>query len=113
MDNPDAAQEREVVEQLLLEPIANQAILSDNLRKVYHGKDGNPDKLAVQGLSLAIPKGQCFGMLGPNGAGKTSFISMMIGLVPPTSGTAYIHGMDIKTDMDAIYTNMGVCPQHE
>ncbi|OEL25178.1 ABC transporter A family member 7 [Dichanthelium oligosanthes] len=113
MDNPDAAQEREVVEQLLLEPIANQAILSDNLRKVYHGKDGNPDKLAVRGLSLAIPKGQCFGMLGPNGAGKTSFISMMIGLVPPTSGTAYVHGMDIKTDMDAIYTNMGVCPQHD
>jgi len=66
-----------VVEQLLLEPIANQAILSDNLRKVYHGKDGNPDKLAVRGLSLAIPKGQCFGMLGPNGAGKTSFISMV------------------------------------
>nr|CAB3480863.1 unnamed protein product [Digitaria exilis] len=59
MDNPDVAQEREVVEQLLLEPIANQAILSDNLRKVYHGKDGNPDKLAVQGLSLAIPKVYC------------------------------------------------------
>ena len=100
MDNPDAVQEvsysltlslndtfcisyflnyvqREVVEQLLLEPIANQAILSDNLKKVYHGKDGNPDKLAVRGLSLAIPKGQCFGMLGPNGAGKTSFISMV------------------------------------
>ncbi|CAL4998484.1 unnamed protein product [Urochloa decumbens] len=113
MDNPDAAQEREVVEQLLLEPIANQAILSDNLRKVYHGKDGNPDKLAVRGLSLAVPKGQCFGMLGPNGAGKTSFISMMIGLVPPTSGTAYVHGMDIKTDMIAIYSNMGVCPQHD
>ena len=69
--------QREVVEQLLLEPIANQAILSDNLRKVYHGKDGNPDKLAVRGLSLAIPKGQCFGMLGPNGAGKTSFVSMV------------------------------------
>lgn len=113
MDNPDAVQEREVVEQLLLEPIANQAILSDNLKKVYHGKDGNPDKLAVRGLSLAIPKGQCFGMLGPNGAGKTSFISMMIGLIPPTSGTAYVHGMDIKTNMDAIYTTMGVCPQHD
>ncbi|XP_066353512.1 ABC transporter A family member 8-like [Miscanthus floridulus] len=113
MDIPDAIQEREAVEQLLLEPIANEAILSDNLKKVYHGKDGNPDKFAVRGLSLAIPKGQCFGMLGPNGAGKASFISMMIGLIPPTSGTAYVHGMDIKTDMDAIYTNMGVCPQHD
>ncbi|KAG8047198.1 hypothetical protein GUJ93_ZPchr0008g12512 [Zizania palustris] len=113
MDNPDTAQEREVVEQLLLEPNANQAIICDNLKKVYHGKDGNPDKLAVRGLSLALAKGQCFGMLGPNGAGKTSFISMMTGLIPPTSGTAYVHGMDINTDMDNIYTNMGVCPQHD
>lgn len=69
--------QREVVEQLLLEPNASQAIICDNLKKVYHGKDGNPDKLAVRGLSLALPKGQCFGMLGPNGAGKTSFISMV------------------------------------
>uniref|UniRef100_A0A0D3GZY7 ABC transporter domain-containing protein n=1 Tax=Oryza barthii TaxID=65489 RepID=A0A0D3GZY7_9ORYZ len=113
MDNPDVSQEREVVEQLLLEPNANQAIICNNLKKVYHGKDGNPDKLAVRGLSLALPKGQCFGMLGPNGAGKTSFISMMIGLIPPTSGTALVHGMDINTDMDSIYTNMGVCPQHD
>ncbi|KAM3405473.1 hypothetical protein ACQJBY_008138 [Aegilops geniculata] len=113
MENPDTTQEREVVEQLLLEPSANHAIISDNLTKVYHGKDGNPDKLAVRGLSLALPKGQCFGMLGPNGAGKTSFISMMIGLIPPTSGTAYVHGMDIRTDMNEIYTNMGVCPQHD
>lgn len=113
MENSDTTQEREVVEQLLLEPSANHAIISDNLTKVYHGKDGNPDKLAVRGLSLALPKGQCFGMLGPNGAGKTSFISMMIGLIPPTSGTAYVHGMDIRTDMNEIYTNMGVCPQHD
>jgi ABC-type multidrug transport system ATPase subunit len=69
--------QREVVEQLLLEPIANQPIISDNLKKVYHGRDGNPDKVAVRGLSLALSKGQCFGMLGPNGAGKTSFISMV------------------------------------
>ncbi|KAE8817675.1 ABC transporter A family member 7-like [Hordeum vulgare] len=70
MENSDTTQEREVVEQLLLEPSANHAIISDNLTKVYHGKDGNPDKLAVRGLSLALPKGQCFGMLGPNGQGK-------------------------------------------
>ena len=43
----------------------------------------------------------------------TYFSLQMIGLVPPTSGTAYVHGMDIKADMDAIYANMGVCPQHE
>lgn len=37
----------------------------------------------------------------------------MIGLVKPTYGTAYIHGMDLRTDMNEIYTNIGVCPQHE
>uniref|UniRef100_A0A453KNW5 ABC transporter domain-containing protein n=1 Tax=Aegilops tauschii subsp. strangulata TaxID=200361 RepID=A0A453KNW5_AEGTS len=37
----------------------------------------------------------------------------MVGLTKPTSGTAYAHGMDIRMDMDDIYTNMGVCPQHD
>ncbi|PNT64442.1 hypothetical protein BRADI_4g28617v3 [Brachypodium distachyon] len=113
MEKPDVARERQAVEQLLMDCNTNQAIICYNLRKVYPGRDGNPDKLAVRGLSLALPKGQCFGMLGPNGAGKTSFISMMIGLTKPTSGTAYAYGMDINMDMDDIYTNMGVCPQHD
>ena len=43
----------------------------------YPRKDGNTDKLAVQGLSLALPHGECFGVLGPNGAGKTSVINMV------------------------------------
>lgn len=51
--------------------------MCDNLKKVYPGRDGNPEKYAVKGLSLAVPRGECFGMLGPNGAGKTSFISMV------------------------------------
>jgi len=37
----------------------------------------------------------------------------MIGLLKPTYGTAYIHGMDLRTDMNEIYANIGVCPQHE
>ncbi|TXG50444.1 hypothetical protein EZV62_022968 [Acer yangbiense] len=113
MDKPDVVQETEKVEQLLLEPSTSHAIICDNLKKIYPGRDGNPEKLAVRGLSLALPPGECFGMLGPNGAGKTSFISMMIGLTKPTSGTAFVQGMDIKTDMDRIYTSMGVCPQHD
>lgn len=37
----------------------------------------------------------------------------MIGLIKPTSGTAYVNGMDINMNMGNIYTNMGVCPQHK
>nr|BAO45863.1 ATP-binding cassette transporter subfamily A member [Acacia mangium] len=113
MEKPDVSQEREKVEQLLLEPTMDHAIVCDNLKKVYPGRDGNPEKYAVKGLSLALPHGECFGMLGPNGAGKTSFISMMIGLTKPTSGAAFVQGMDIRTQMDEIYTSMGVCPQHD
>ncbi|XP_027367022.1 ABC transporter A family member 7-like isoform X2 [Abrus precatorius] len=112
-EKPDVSQEREKVEQLLLEPTINHAIICDNMRKVYPGRDGNPEKNAVRGLSLALPQGECFGMLGPNGAGKTSFINMMIGLTKPTSGTAFVQGLDIRADMDGIYTSMGVCPQHD
>lgn len=69
--------QRERVEQLLLESSANCAILCHNLKKVYPGRDGNPQKFAVRDLSLALQRGECFGMLGPNGAGKTSFINMV------------------------------------
>uniref|UniRef100_A0A161ZY86 ABC transporter domain-containing protein n=1 Tax=Daucus carota subsp. sativus TaxID=79200 RepID=A0A161ZY86_DAUCS len=105
--------EKARVQQLLLEQSTSHSIVCDDLQKVYPGRDGNPEKFAVRGLSLALPQGECFGMLGPNGAGKTSFINMMIGLINPTSGTAYIDGLDIRTNMDEIYSNMGVCPQHD
>ncbi|KAI4374543.1 hypothetical protein MLD38_012525 [Melastoma candidum] len=113
MEKPDVAQEREKIVQLLLEPGINDGIICDNIKKVYPGRDGNPEKFAVRGLSLALSRGECFGMLGPNGAGKTSFISMMIGLIEPTAGTAYVQGLDIRNHMGEIYTSMGVCPQHD
>lgn len=65
------------MKKLLKEMDMRNMIICHNLKKVYPGKNGNPDKLAVKGLSLALRKGQCFGMLGPNGAGKTSFINMV------------------------------------
>ncbi|KAF6155708.1 hypothetical protein GIB67_007145 [Kingdonia uniflora] len=113
MEEPDVSQERDKVEKLLLGHNTSHSIICNNLKKLYPGKDGNPDKFAVKGLSLALPQGECFGMLGPNGAGKTSFISMMIGLIKPTSGTVFVQDMDIRTDMKKIYTSMGVCPQHD
>ncbi|KAL9259563.1 ABC transporter A family member 12-like protein [Drosera capensis] len=113
MEKFDIAQEREKVEQLMLESSASHAIICNNLRKVYPGRDGNPEKVAVKGVSLAMTRAECFGMLGPNGAGKTSFIGMMIGLTEPTSGTSLVQGLDIRSSMDDIYGSMGVCPQHD
>ncbi|CAK9312054.1 unnamed protein product [Citrullus colocynthis] len=112
-DKPDVRQEREKVEKLLKEGDPSYAIVSDHLKKVYPGKDGNPEQFAVRGLSLALARGECFGLLGPNGAGKTSFINMMIGLIKPTAGTALVEGLDISTEMNGIYSSMGVCPQHD
>uniref|UniRef100_A0A8C9Y813 P-type phospholipid transporter n=1 Tax=Sander lucioperca TaxID=283035 RepID=A0A8C9Y813_SANLU len=80
----------------------------ENLVKVYsHGK-----KLAVDGLSLRFYKGQITSFLGHNGAGKTTTMSILTGLFPPTSGTAYIHGKDIRSELSAVRQNLGVCPQH-
>ena len=113
MEKYDVSEERKKVEDELVKPNMDYAILCDNLKKMYPSRDGNPEKYAVRGLSLAVPRGECFGMLGPNGAGKTSSISMMIGLMNPSSGTVYVNGLDIRKDMDKIYTTMGVCPQHD
>uniref|UniRef100_S4RBA2 ATP-binding cassette, sub-family A (ABC1), member 1A n=1 Tax=Petromyzon marinus TaxID=7757 RepID=S4RBA2_PETMA len=78
------------------------------LVKIYNaGK-----KLAVDGLSLNFYQGQITSFLGHNGAGKTTTMSILTGLFPPTAGTAYILGRDIRTDIDKIRKNLGVCPQY-
>ncbi|XP_029368177.1 phospholipid-transporting ATPase ABCA1b isoform X2 [Echeneis naucrates] len=80
----------------------------ENLVKVYrHGK-----KLAVDELTLGFYEGQITSFLGHNGAGKTTTMSILTGLFPPTSGTAYILGKDIRTELSAIRQSLGVCPQH-
>jgi ABC-2 type transport system ATP-binding protein len=77
----------------------------DNLTKKYG------DFEAVKGISFSVEEGEVFGLLGPNGAGKTQTISMLTGVIPPTSGTARISGHDIKTDMDQVKKVNGLVPQ--
>ncbi|HEV3220754.1 MAG TPA: ABC transporter ATP-binding protein [Candidatus Acidoferrales bacterium] len=70
----------------ILNSTDNSAVRTENLRKVY-GK-----KVAVRGLSLEVARGTIFGFLGPNGAGKSTSIKMLLGLVRPTDGRAYVLG---------------------
>ncbi|MGQ3227234.1 MAG: ATP-binding cassette domain-containing protein, partial [Hydrogenophaga sp.] len=60
------------------------AISIDNLRKVYKGAGKAPDKLALDGVSFDVPRGQIFGLLGPNGAGKSTLINILSGMVRKT-----------------------------
>uniref|UniRef100_A0A8C0G4I6 ATP-binding cassette sub-family A member 2 n=1 Tax=Chelonoidis abingdonii TaxID=106734 RepID=A0A8C0G4I6_CHEAB len=80
----------------------------DKLTKVYK----TDKKLALNKLNLNLYENQVVSFLGHNGAGKTTTMSILTGLFPPTSGSATIYGHDIRTEMDEIRKNLGMCPQH-
>src|SRR5678815_5644078 len=80
-------------------------IVIDRLAKSFGGQ------VAVQDLSMAIPRGEVFGFLGANGAGKTTTIRMLCGLTKPTSGTAQIGGRDIWKDRYQIRSSFGYVAQ--
>jgi ABC-type multidrug transport system ATPase subunit len=105
-------EERRLVHELE-EPYYEIPLVIKDIRKVYKGKGGRPNKLAVKKLCLRVHEGELFGLLGPNGAGKTSLISMLTGLYKPDGGNAYIAGFDIIENLDQVQLYMGVCPQFD
>ena len=66
---------------------------------------------AVDGLSFNVEQGEIFGLLGPNGAGKSTLIRMLTTLLPPTSGTARINGLDVVRSASEVRRTIGVIPQ--
>ncbi|XP_012411009.1 glucosylceramide transporter ABCA12 [Trichechus manatus latirostris] len=70
-------------------------------------------KVAVDNLNLNFYEGQITSLLGPNGAGKTTTISMLTGLFEASAGAIFVYGKDIKTDLNTVRKNMGVCMQHD
>ncbi|KAI4300797.1 hypothetical protein L6164_034132 [Bauhinia variegata] len=82
-----------------------------NLHKVYATKKG--DCYAVNSLQLSLYENQILALLGHNGAGKSTTISMLVGLLPPTSGDALVFGKNILSDIDEIRKSLGVCPQND
>ncbi|OON21313.1 ABC transporter, ATP-binding protein, partial [Opisthorchis viverrini] len=81
------------------------------IRKVYRSK--NTTTVAVSGLTMNVFQGQITVLLGHNGAGKTTTLSILTGLYPPTSGTAFVSGHDIRTDIEGVRQHLGFCPQHD
>lgn len=68
-------------------------------------------KVAVKNFTLEIYKGQVFILLGHNGAGKTTALSMLTGLLVPTSGRAFIKGIDVFRENSKLKETLGICPQ--
>jgi len=75
-----------------------------DLTKIYGGLT------AVNNLNIELESGDIMGFIGPNGAGKTTTIKMVATLLKPTSGTAYVDGIDVNDDPDAVRPLIGYMP---
>ena len=86
--------------------MSNDQISITNLSKIY---DNGFE--ALKKINLNIKKGEIFAMLGPNGAGKTSLISIICGIVKPTSGKVTVDGYDIIDNYRETRSRIGLVPQ--
>ncbi len=81
------------------------AIELDGLRKVFG------ETVAVDHISLRVPRGEVFGFLGPNGAGKTTAMRILTGFMPPTSGRAMVAGHDVVEESRDARRAIGYLPE--
>ena len=66
------------------------------------------DVIAVDGLSLTVRRGECFGLLGPNGAGKTTTIEILEGLLAPDAGEVEVLGLQWRTHEAELRQRLGI-----
>ena len=85
-------------------------IEAHNLIKTYRA--GKKTVVALDGLSLSIPKGTVQALLGPNGAGKTTTVKVLTTLIRPDSGSAHIDGVDVMENPERIRRMIGVSGQY-
>jgi ABC-2 type transport system ATP-binding protein len=77
-----------------------------DLRKTYG------ERVALQGISFRVAKGEILGFLGPNGAGKTTTMRILTGFMPPTSGKAVVAGYDVVERPREVKRRIGYLPEH-
>jgi ABC-2 type transport system ATP-binding protein len=87
-------------------PPETGAIVARSLRRNFKGGIE-----AVRDIDLTVARGEVFGFLGPNGAGKTTTVRMLCTLLPPTSGTASVAGLDVVSNGAEIRRRIGVALQ--
>ena len=85
---------------------SSPAIRIDSVSKTYAG-----GKLALDNVSVEVPRGQIFGLLGPNGAGKSTLINILAGLVVKSAGKVNIWGFDIDEHPRNAKRSIGIVPQ--
>ncbi|MFQ5831076.1 MAG: ABC transporter ATP-binding protein [Candidatus Thorarchaeota archaeon] len=85
-------------------------IQTKELTKVFE-KGKKREVVALNRVSLEIKRGEVFGLLGPNGAGKTTLIRVLVGLLTPTEGDAWVLGRDVQQDIDYIRERVSLLPQ--
>ena len=66
---------------------------------------------ALSGFDLRVMRGEVYGLLGPNGAGKSTIIKIMMGLIPPTSGSVRIMGYDVRSNPMQVKSVIGYVPE--
>ena len=84
----------------------NPIISIKNINKTF-----STGEEAVKDFSLDIMKGEILALLGPNGAGKTTLISMICGIIEPSSGTVSVNGFDVVKDYKKTRSIIGLVPQ--
>ena len=82
------------------------AIVAEELRRTFD------DVVAVDNISLAVPRGSVLGLLGVNGAGKTTMVRMLATVLKPDSGHATVHGFDVITQSQDVRRSIGLAGQN-
>ena len=82
------------------------SIRVENLTKTYKSQQ------AIDHINFEIKSGEIVGFLGPNGAGKTTTMKILTCYIPPTSGVAWVNGLNVETDSIEVRKQIGYLPEH-
>lgn len=82
------------------------SIRVENLTKTYKSQN------AIDQINFEIKSGEIVGFLGPNGAGKTTTMKILTCYIPPTSGAAWVNGLNVENDSIEVRKQIGYLPEH-